>query len=111
MPKRKNPFLGRWRIVQMEQWDQEFVDMETEGHFTFEKGENGTFQFGLVSGEIDYRVDMSGDLPKIEFSWDGHDEMDLAAGRGWAVQSGDTIMGRFYFHMGDDSDFIAKKLK
>jgi len=111
MSRRKNPFLGRWQIIQMEEWDQQFVDLETEGHFRFEKGETGSSQFGLVSGEIDYRVNLNGDLPKIEFSWDGRSELDPATGRGWAVQSGDTIMGRFYFHMGGDSDFIAKKLK
>ncbi len=28
----------------MEMWDQDFIDMETEGHFTFEKDEIGYFQ-------------------------------------------------------------------
>ena len=34
--KARNPFVGRWRITWMEQWDQEFVDEEVEGFFEFE---------------------------------------------------------------------------
>jgi len=40
----------------MEMWDQEFIDMGTEGHFSFGKDEIGSFQFGLVQGQIDYRI-------------------------------------------------------
>jgi hypothetical protein len=29
--KPKSPFVRRWRITWMEQWDQEFVDAEVEG--------------------------------------------------------------------------------
>ena len=50
--KKRNPYLGKWRIIQMEMWDQEFVDMETEGHFNFEEDELGSFQFGLVKDKL-----------------------------------------------------------
>jgi hypothetical protein len=33
--KAPNPFTGRWRIISMEQWDQEYVDEEEEGYFEF----------------------------------------------------------------------------
>jgi hypothetical protein len=33
--KERNPFMGRWRIVSMEQWDQDYVDEEEEGYFEF----------------------------------------------------------------------------
>jgi hypothetical protein len=36
---KRNPYLGKWRITKMEMWDQEFVDMETEGHLNFEGNE------------------------------------------------------------------------
>ena len=29
--KKRNQYLGKWRITQMEMWDQEFIDMEKEG--------------------------------------------------------------------------------
>jgi hypothetical protein len=53
--KPKSPFLGRWRITSMEMWDQDFVDAEVEGYFEFEPDDLGNFQFGYVSGNIDYR--------------------------------------------------------
>ena len=30
--------------IKMAMWDQDFIDMETEGHFTFEKDEIEYFQ-------------------------------------------------------------------
>ena len=58
MPKKskaKNVFQGRWRITWMDEWDQEFVDEEVEGYFEFEPKGMGSFQFGYVRGQIDYR--------------------------------------------------------
>ena len=109
--KKRNPYLGKWRITQMEMWDQEFVDMETEGYFNFEEDELGSFQFGLVQGQIDYRIEKTGEIERLEFSWEGQDENDVAIGRGWAVLQNDHLEGRIYFHLGDDSRFKAKRYK
>ena len=111
MSKLKSKLIGRWLITSMEMWDQDFIDLETEGHFTFEKDELGSFHFGAVRGTIDYRVERIGDIEKIEFTWEGQDEMNDALGRGWAIRTEDQIEGRFYFHLGDDSWFKAKKMK
>ncbi|MDP2883776.1 MAG: hypothetical protein Q8P51_01985 [Ignavibacteria bacterium] len=51
MKKLSAPFIGRWRIVQMEQWDRELIDLEGPGQITFAKGGNGSFHFGAVHGE------------------------------------------------------------
>ena len=69
--KKRNSYLEKWRIIEMEMWDQDFIDMETEGHFTFEKDEIGYFQFGLVQGQIDYRIEKVGEIERLEFSWEG----------------------------------------
>ncbi|MCA9120713.1 MAG: hypothetical protein KDB11_11040 [Planctomycetales bacterium] len=45
-PKQSNPFTGRWRIVSMEPWDQEFIDDEEEGYIEFEDKDLGSFHFG-----------------------------------------------------------------
>ena len=37
-----NPFTGRWRIVSMSVWDQEFVDEEEEGYCEFDQKNNGS---------------------------------------------------------------------
>ena len=93
----------------MEMWDQGFIDMETEGYFLFEDDELGSFQFGLVQGRVDYRIEKIGEVERLEFSWEGQDENDDALGRGWVSVKNDHLEGRFYFHLGEDSWFKAKK--
>ena len=111
MVKKTNQYIAKWRITEMEMWDQEYVDQITEGHFTFEMDGIGHFQFGLVEGEIDYRIEKCGELERIEFSWEGQDENDPDLGRGYAILKDDFIEGRIYSHMGDDSGFRAKRIK
>ena len=107
--KEENPFTGRWRIVSMEQWDQDYVDEEEEGFFEFDEKGSGQFHFGYVQGQIDYLHTTREDEPAIEWTWDGNDEMDAAQGRGWAVVKGDELHGLIVFHGGDSSGFVARK--
>lgn len=107
--KQPNPFTGRWRIVSMEQWDQEFVDEEEEGYIEFDAKSMGSFHFGYVHGSMDCQQTTRDGVPAVEWTWDGNDEMDPAQGRGWAVVKGDELHGMLYFHGGDDSEFVAKK--
>lgn len=78
-----NPFKGRWRITWMEQWDQNFVDAEVDGYFEFDAKGVGSFQFGYVRGQIDYRPSTRDGQPCIEFTWDGQrpDEWDRRTSR------------------------------
>jgi hypothetical protein len=46
MAKASNAFAGLWRIVSMEQWDQEYVHAEKEGYFEFNDKSLGEFHFG-----------------------------------------------------------------
>jgi hypothetical protein len=88
-----DPFAGRWRIVSMSAWEQDFVDEEEEGYFEF--GENGQ----------DCRSTTRDGEPAVEWTWDGNDEMDPVQGRGWAVVRGDELHGMVFFH----GEFVAKK--
>lgn len=54
--KSKNPFVGRWRITHMDEWDQDFVDAEAAGYVEFDTKGSGTFQFGYVKGGMDCRL-------------------------------------------------------
>lgn len=105
-----NPFAGRWRITSMEQWDQDFIDEEEEGYFEFDDKGGGEFHFGFVRGGMDCRLTTREGEPAVEWTWDGNDEMDPAQGRGWAVVKGDELHGKIYFHQGDDSGFVAKRV-
>jgi hypothetical protein len=107
--KTKQNFEGRWRITWMDQWDQEFIDEEVEGYFNFQRNGVGSFHFGYVRGEIDYRVATRDGKPCIEFTWDGNDEMDPAQGRGWAVVDGNELSGMIFFHQGDESEFKCQR--
>lgn len=103
------PFVGTWRIVEMEVWDQDDFDLLGPAHFTVGKGGLGTFRFIAVEGDMDCRFGARDGKPLVEFTWSGYDENDPASGRGWAVVDGDVMTGRIFIHRGDDSAFTAKR--
>ena len=107
--KPKSAFVGRWRIVSMEMWDQDFVDDEVDGYFEFDNKGWGEFHFGNVHGQMDCRQTTREGEPVVEWSWDGNAEMDAAQGRGWAVLKNDELHGMIFFHEGDDSEFVATR--
>jgi hypothetical protein len=107
--KQIRPFTGKWRIAEMEVWDQDYVDMEVPGYIRIGSDGTGQFQFGLVSGDIDGRVEQFGSTQRFEFSWSGQDENDPACGRGWAVIKNGELNGRIYLHLADDSALRATK--
>jgi hypothetical protein len=51
-----NPYLGTWHIIEMEQWDQDYIDLVVPGYISFRKDQRGEFQFGAVHGDLDYRI-------------------------------------------------------
>lgn len=107
--KAKSPLQGRWRITWMDQWDQDFVDEETEGYFEFGTNDSGSFQFGYVQGEIDCRSGVRDGKPCVEFTWSGNDDGGAVQGRGWAILDGNEIKGMIFIHQGDESEFKAEK--
>ena len=107
--KATNPFSGRWRIVSMTAWEDDFLDEEVEAFIEFDDHGWGSFHFGNVQGHMDCRLTTRDNEPAIEWTWDGNAEMDAAQGRGWAVLNGDELHGMIFFHGGDDSEFVAKR--
>ena len=106
MPARKSPLLGKWRIVEMELWDADFLDMLEPAYIVFEAKEGGEFMFGAVRGELDCRYSTDG----VSFTWQGFDEMDPASGAG-SVKLDQTgaLTGEIRFHLGDESTFKAHR--
>ena len=105
-------FLGKWRIVWMENWDQDYVDMEEPGFISFESKKNGEFHFGNVHASIDCQLSEFANEQRLEFSWVGHDEMDEVSGRGWVSLKNDgTLSGHIFIHGGENSSFSATKFK
>ena len=104
-----NTYVGTWRIIEMEQGDQDDIDLVVPGHITFREHHLGEFQFGTVHGEIDYRLEPYQETERLEFSWEGEDEMDPVSGRGWAIIADGQLQGRRSFHEGDASGFTAER--
>ncbi|MGH8971845.1 MAG: hypothetical protein ACRD0C_01395 [Acidimicrobiia bacterium] len=101
-------FVGRWRMVTMDLWDREAIDLLGPASIEFNKDGSGRFRFIAVEGWMDCRDTECGGCTGVEFTWEGSDEGDSANGRGWAVMETDgTLRGHIYFHLGDDSGFRA----
>ena len=52
-----NPYMGTWRIMDMEEWGQEDIDLVVPGYITFTEDRLGAFQFGTVEGSLDYHIE------------------------------------------------------
>ncbi|MDB5349952.1 MAG: hypothetical protein JWN86_1199 [Planctomycetota bacterium] len=115
MAKKKSkpvsPFRGRWHIVSMSMWDEDYLDEEVQAFIEFDDNGGGSFQFGYVQGIIDHREHLRDGLPGTEFSWEGGDGADGTplSGRGWAVLRENELNGMIFIHQGDESDFDAKR--
>ena len=110
-PKPKSPFTGRWRIVSMSAWEDEYLDEEVQAFFEFEETGRGSFHFGYIRGLMDCRTTSRGGKPAVEFSWEGGDGADGTplTGRGWAVLGENELNGLIVIHLGDESEFEATR--
>ncbi len=100
-------FTGRWRVSQMDMWEQKLVDLVVPGFIRFD-GDESEMRFIAVRAWLDVRYLFKDGLPSVDFSWQGLDERDDRCGRGTVtiVEPG-KLIGHFYFHMGDASSFEA----
>jgi hypothetical protein len=110
-PKLKSPFLGRWHIVSMSAWDDEYLNEEVQAFIDFDDKGGGSFQFGHVQGIMDVREGLRDGQPVAEFSWEGGDGADGTplTGRGWAKSSDEGLEGMIFIHLGDESEFVAER--
>lgn len=108
--QRATTLVGRWRIVEMDLWNQDDVDLVAPGFIEFQPGHMGSLGFIAVQGGVDWRDAPRDGRPGLEFSWEGFDEGDPATGRGWAVIEEDgSLRGHIFIHLGDDSGFRAER--
>jgi hypothetical protein len=105
----RRPFIGEWRIIDMELWDREDLDLLGPAHLTLDRSGQGSMRFLAIEASMDYRPGERDGLPAVEFSFDGNDEGDRISGRGWAVLAEHTLRGRLFFHDGDESAFSATR--
>ena len=72
-------FAGRWRIVEMDVWDKDFLDLVETAHLTFKGAADGEIAFGALKGFLDVRYGTRNGSACAEFSWEGNDENDPAS--------------------------------
>ena len=96
---------GRWRIVEMDLWDREAIDLLGPAFLELDAGGTGQFRFIAVEGFIHWTRGPDG---RSDFTWEGSDEGDPVSGRGWVELDEDgSLRGQIFLHMGDNSGFRA----
>jgi len=103
--------VGRWRILEMDLWDRETIELVGPGFLEFRQDGTGSFRFIAVEGWMDCRPVQFASRPGVDFTWDGTDEGDHVSGRGAAtLQDDGSLHGHIDFHLGDDSGFRAERV-
>jgi len=103
-------FTGTWYIEEMETWSEDYFNMEVQAFIRINSNNMGDFQFGLVQGNLDGKVEECPGGPRFEFTWEGVDEMDPVHGSGWLKVRRKVILeGEFRIHLGDRSTFLARR--
>ena len=102
--------MGRWRITETELWEPDDLDLLGPAQIVLERGGQGRMSFIAVDLLLDYQLARRDNRDGVEFTFSGSDEGDRVSGRGWAVLDGPLLRGRIYFHQGDQSGFVARRL-
>jgi hypothetical protein len=98
--------VGRWRFVEMDEWDE--LDDLGPPYIEFDATGQGCFRFMVIEGWMHVRPAAHLGPTGVEFSWEGQQELDAASGRGWAqVTDEGELVGRIYLHLSDESSFRA----
>jgi hypothetical protein len=109
-PEHNHSLIGLWHIYEMEMWDEDYFNMETQAYIEIAPQNNSEFQFGLVTGSIDGELEDRNGKERFIFTWEGAAEMDEASGSGWLqLSSKNEVEGLFKMHGGDRSTFKARK--
>ncbi len=82
-------FLGDWRIIEMDVWDSDALDLIGPACLSIESNGTGSLLFIAIRAGVDYRVEDRDGVPCLEFSWEGHSDGDPICGRAWAKLEGD----------------------
>ena len=103
-------FLGTWNISKMDEWDEDYLHMETQAYIKIDRRGYGEFQFGLVRAGIHGEMEEFGGEKRFSFTFEGSDEGELLSGDGWLkVVDENSLQGYIRFHSGDSSLLKAER--
>jgi hypothetical protein len=98
--------IGKWRIVDADIWDRNYLDLIEPAQITFDRNGRGEFAFGVVNAtmELEYANRI------VFFTWTGFDEGDEISGSGSAELDDDgAIEVEISFLNGDDAILKARR--
>ncbi len=97
--------VGRWRIVEADIWDRDYLDLCGPATITITDHGQGEIAFGALQARLDIEYSRS----SVGFTWEGFDEMDEVRGDGSAELLDDgSIEIEFAYHNGDEAVLKAK---
>src|SRR5688572_15728870 len=99
---------GTWRIVEMDLWDRDSIDLVGPAFIEVTADGGASFRFIAVKGSIDARhVDLDG-RAAVEFTRDGSTKATMSRVEGGPRLGADgSLRGHLFIHSGDDSGFRA----
>lgn len=103
-----NPFIGKWRITEMENFDQDMVEMGGPAIFHIHEERKGYLEFLGMKVDVDLEISVRDEQPFAEFTWWEPHRLPHC-GRGWIKVEGNSLIGKIYFHGGDRSEFKSEK--
>ncbi|OKH87122.1 hypothetical protein [Thalassospira sp. TSL5-1] len=97
--------IGRWRIVEADLWDRDYLDLVEPAAITIGPDGHGEIAFGAMQAILDLGYSTS----FVSFTWRGYDEMDDVSGDGDAELLEDgSLEIIFTYHNGDEAVLKAK---
>jgi len=63
VPAFAKAFVGRLRLVEMDNWDSDFPDLVEKAHLSFKGTAEGEIAFGALKGSLDVRYGARGLAP------------------------------------------------
>ena len=98
--------IGRWRILESDQWDRDYLDRIDPAFIAFDTDGHGELAFGVVT--VSLRLDYARTV--VFFTFEGSDEGDEVSGSGSAeLGENDTLEIELAFHNGDEAVVKAKR--
>ena len=95
-----SPLIGRWRIVEADVWDDDYLDLIAPAMMIIKSDGHGEIAFGAMQATLDLEYARS----LVFFTWAGFDEMDEVTGSGSAELLDDgSLQIDFAYHLGDEA--------
>ena len=99
--------IGRWRIVDADLWDRDYLDLVAPAAMTIGADGRGDIAYGALQASLELEYGRS----IVFFTWAGFDDMSEVTGSGSAELNDDgTLEIVFAYHLGDEAVLKAERI-